>query len=76
MKRTLIFVTGTDTGVGKTVFTTMLTRHLHDRGVNVGALKPICSGDRDDARKIFSALKGALTLDEINTWHFRAAIAP
>ena len=40
------------------------------------ALKPVCSGGRDDARALHAALNGALTLDEINPWHFRAPIAP
>jgi dethiobiotin synthetase len=75
MKQTL-FITGTDTGVGKTVFTVLLARFLRGQKINVAALKPICSGGRDDAREIFTALNGALTLDEINPWHFRAAIAP
>ena len=77
MKQTL-FITGTDTGVGKTVLTALLTRFLRDRGPACGtaALKPVCSGGRADARKIFAALDGALTLDEINPWHFRAPIAP
>src|SRR5277367_2807012 len=75
MKQTL-FITGTDTGTGKTVLTVLLTRFLRERGVNAAALKPICSGGRDDARKIFAAMDGALTLDEINLWHFRVPIAP
>ena len=70
------FITGTDTGVGKTVLTALLTRFLRERGVNAAALKPVCSGVRDDARKIFAAMDGALALDEINPWHFRAPIAP
>jgi dethiobiotin synthetase len=75
MKQTL-FITGTDTGVGKTVLTALLTRFLRERGIHATALKPVCSGERDDARKIFAALDGALTLDEINPWHFHAPIAP
>src|SRR5450631_4319787 len=75
MKR-IIFITGTDTGVGKTVLTALLARFLRGRGVNVAALKPICSGGRADAVALHRALGGALTLDEINPWHFRAAIAP
>lgn len=71
-----LFITGTDTGVGKTVLTALLTRFLRARGVNVIALKPICSGGRDDAEKIFTAMNGAVPLDEINPWHFRAPIAP
>ena len=70
------FITGTDTGVGKTVLTALLTRHLRERGVNAVALKPVCSGDRADARVLHAASDGALTLDEINPWHFRAPVAP
>ena len=72
----IFFITGTDTGAGKTVLTALLARFLRDRGVKVAALKPICSGGRADARTLRVALDGALTLDEINPWHFRAAIAP
>src|SRR5215469_11918365 len=75
MKR-IFFITGTDTGAGKTVLTVLLTRYLRLQGVNVAALKPICSGGRGDARKIFGASHGVLSLDEINPWHFKAAIAP
>jgi dethiobiotin synthetase len=76
MKRTTFFITGTDTGAGKTVLTALLARYLHERGVRAAALKPICSGGRDDARALRAALSGRLTLDEINPWHFRAPIAP
>ena len=76
MKR-IFFITGTDTGVGKTVLTALLTQFLRERGVNAAALKPICSGGRDDAREIISPRWTAtLSLDEINPWHFRAPIAP
>jgi dethiobiotin synthetase len=72
----ILFITGTDTGVGKTVLTSLLARHLRVRGVAVAAMKPICSGARADARALHSSLDGALTLDEINPWHFRAPLAP
>jgi len=72
----IFFVTGTDTNVGKTVLTTLLVKCLRDSGVSAAALKPICSGERDDARKILAAMNGVLPLDEINPWHFRAPIAP
>jgi dethiobiotin synthetase len=75
MKQTL-FITGTDTGVGKTVLTVLLANFLRERGVNVAALKPVCSGNRNDARKIFAAMDGELSLNEINPWHFRAQVAP
>lgn len=71
-----IFITGTNTGVGKTVLTALLAEFLRSRGVRVAALKPVCSGDREDARVLHAALGGELALDQINPWHFRAALAP
>ncbi len=71
-----IFVTGTDTDVGKTVFAADLTRTLIQLGARVVALKPICSGGRDDARKLRLAAGNALSLDDVNPWHFRAALSP
>src|SRR6185503_8633684 len=72
----ILFITGTDTGVGKTVLTALLTRYLRQRGLPVAALKPISSGGRSDAYALYRALDGELTLDEINPWHFYAALAP
>ncbi len=71
-----IFITGTDTGAGKTVLTALLAQFLRERGVNAAALKPVCSGSRADARALRAAMDSALSLDEINPWHFRAPIAP
>src|SRR5271155_3866852 len=76
MKQMIFFITGTDTGVGKTVLTVLLARFLRKRGVNAAALKPICSGSRGDARALYAAMSGTLTLDEINPWYFRAPVAP
>jgi dethiobiotin synthetase len=75
MKRT-IFITATDTGAGKTVLTALLAGFLREQGVRVAALKPVCSGGREDARALHRALGGTLPLDQINPWHFRAPIAP
>ena len=71
----IIVITGTDTGVGKSVLTALLTHHLR-RTATVAPLKPICSGGREDARLLRAASGGGLTLDQINPWHFRAAVAP
>ena len=71
-----MFITGTDTGAGKTVLTVLLAGFLREQGVNAAARKPVCSGGRADARALRAAMRGALSLDEINPWHFRAPIAP
>jgi dethiobiotin synthetase len=75
MRHTL-FITGTGTGVGKTLLTRLLALFLRCRGVKVAAFKPLCSGGRVDARALHATLGGELTLDEINPWHFRAPITP
>lgn len=46
MKPISLFVTGTDTGVGKTLVTALLVLHLRARGVDAGVMKPIASGCR------------------------------
>jgi len=76
MAERIIFITGSDTGVGKTVFAILLTRLLLDQGMRVAALKPFCSGARDDAHALRKAAGGILRLDEVNPWHFRAPLAP
>jgi len=44
-----LFITGTDTGVGKTYVTVLAAHALRARGVSVGAYKPACSGAVRDA---------------------------
>lgn len=72
----ILFVTGTDTGVGKTVLTAMLLEFFRRRGGRVLALKPFCSGARGDARLLQSLQKEYLTLDEVNPFYFDKAVAP
>lgn len=76
VKGLIFFVTGTDTGVGKTVFAAQLTRELRRLGVRVATLKPVCSGGREDARLLHAAAGKVLSLDKVNPWHFRAPLAP
>lgn len=71
-----IFITGTDTGVGKTYFTALLTRMLRAQGIPAIALKPVASGDRSDAGALGEAMGGALPVDRINPIHFSAPLAP
>lgn len=49
-----IFITGTDTGVGKTVVAATLARLLKMRGVNVGVMKPVTSGCREENGSLVS----------------------
>jgi len=72
----IIFVTGTDTGVGKTILTGLLVHHLQAAGVNALAMKPFCSGGRADVRLLRAMQNGALTEDEINPFYFPEPVAP
>jgi len=70
------FVTGTDTGVGKTYATALLTRALRKAGLDTIALKPICCGDRSDVVELAEAADGELSHDEINPLWLQAPVAP
>lgn len=70
------FITGTDTNVGKTYVTCWLVRQWLAEGHSVGALKPIATGNRDDAIQIKAALASQDGLDEINPIHFREPASP
>ena len=57
----MIFITGTDTEVGKTYVSSIIGRHLKYReNINVGYLKPIESGGIEDTK----TLKDTLDLEE------------
>lgn len=71
-----IFITGTDTGVGKTYFTSCLTRILRKQGLPAIALKPVASGDRSDAQHLAQAMGDVLTISKINPIHFAAPLSP
>jgi dethiobiotin synthetase len=70
------FITGTDTGVGKTHVTAWLVRAWRRVGHDAAALKPIATGDRDDALALQRAMDARLPLDEINPVHFAEPAAP
>ncbi len=70
------FITGTDTGIGKTWFTRWLVRAWRLQGYNAVGLKPISSGDRDDAVFLREASGNVLSLDETNPIHFLQPAAP
>jgi len=72
----ILFITGTDTGVGKTLLTALLLAHLRNSHVHALAIKPFCSGDREDAKLLHSLQDGQLSLEEINPFYFPEPLAP
>jgi dethiobiotin synthetase len=73
---TVVFITGTDTGVGKTMATALLLCYLRNNGCPAMAIKPFCSGGRADAELMWKLQERQLTLEEINPFYFPEPIAP
>ena len=79
-----LFVTGTDTGIGKTWIASSIVRALASSGIRVGAYKPVCSGGVDfggnvtweDIDRLQSALGAEYPVDAICPQRFLAALAP
>jgi dethiobiotin synthetase len=71
-----LFVTGTDTGVGKTHTVAQLLRLLCASGLRCAGMKPICCGDRRDAQLLLAAGSEGLTIDEINPIWLKTPAAP
>ena len=70
------FITGTGTGSGKTTLTALLLDHLRAQGEIVTAIKPICTGPRDDVRLLQGLQPSALTDDEMNPFHYQKPVTP
>jgi dethiobiotin synthetase len=74
-----IFVTGTDTNVGKTLIAAGLARLLVNRGKNVGVFKPVASGGTVSADGKFLQKAARLPnsiYPEIVPVHYRQPLAP
>lgn len=79
-----LFVTGTDTGVGKTVIAAALLRGLRERGQRVAGMKPVASGCRkspdgivsDDARALIAEASESAPYRIVNPYGFIPPIAP
>lgn len=72
----IIFITGSDTGVGKTLLTGLLLEHLRQRGCHALAIKPFCSGSRADTEFLHAIQDGELALDEVTQFFFSEPVAP
>jgi dethiobiotin synthetase len=79
-----LLVTGTDTGVGKTVVTQAIVRILHEQGVTVGAMKPVATGavragdgwSGEDATALHEALGRSAPITAITPRMYEAPLAP
>ena len=72
----IVFITGTDTGVGKTLLTGLLLHYLRQSGCHALALKPFCCGSRADVEFLGAVQERELTQDEINPFFFELPLAP
>lgn len=78
------FVTGTDTGVGKTLTACTLLRAFAQRGLRVVGMKPVAAGAdqkngvwiNDDVEQLIAAGNVAAPRDAVNPYCFAPAIAP
>lgn len=79
-----LFVTGTDTGVGKTLVAAALLRGLRERELRVAGMKPVASGCRktsdgivsDDALTLIAEASESAPYRIVNPYAFIPAIAP
>ncbi len=79
-----LFITGTDTGVGKTVVAAGVIRALREKGMRVGAYKPAVSGSWmgpdgpvwEDAVALQAALGDGTPIERIAPQRFVAPLAP
>jgi dethiobiotin synthetase len=78
------FITGTDTGVGKTLVACALLHALSARGSRVVGMKPVAAGARkhagrlinDDVEALAAASMISAPADEVNPYCFEPAVAP
>jgi len=79
-----LFITGTDTEVGKTYVTSLIAKALCDAGVKVGVYKPVASGCSlrneelisEDAERLWVAAGKPKTLGDVTPQRFAAPLAP
>lgn len=78
------FVTGTDTGVGKTLATVALTRALVAGGLRVAVMKPVAAGTvktpegefNDDALDLLAASNVKASYEDVNPWLLHTPASP
>jgi len=78
------FVTGTDTGVGKTLVTVALTRAFVARGLRTAVMKPVAAGmvqtsdgpRNDDALELLAASNVNAPYEDVNPWLLTTPASP
>ena len=70
-----LFVTGTNTDVGKTYVTRLLLESLRQEGVDAVGYKPISCGGLEDS-EILAEASGGLDVDVVNPVQLQNAVAP
>ena len=76
MRARSVFITGTNTGAGKTILTALLLHHLRESGVEALALKPVCTGPRDDVRLLQSLQPDRVRMDLMNPFYYKTPATP
>jgi len=79
-----LFVTGTDTGVGKTLISKALIEHFVDKGLTVAGMKPVAAGAiktpqglrNEDAEILLHAMNAPFDYSQVNPYVFEEPIAP
>lgn len=76
MKTKGIFITGTDTGVGKTAVAVGIAAVLKKRGIDLGVIKPVAAGSRADALLLRQAAAVSDPEEDINPVYLSAPLSP
>lgn len=74
--KNLVFVCGSDTGSGKTILTGLLTGYARSVGIDAVAVKPFCSGSRDDVEFLQFFQNRCISDDTVNPWFFEKPLSP
>ncbi|MFC2947984.1 dethiobiotin synthase [Virgibacillus sediminis] len=76
-----LFITGTDTGIGKTFVTAGIAASLKKQGVDIGVFKPMLSGDdrnnpESDAGILKIMAEDSTPIEQITPFQFKEPLSP
>jgi len=78
-----LFVTGTDTNIGKTCVTASIVKNLRDRNIDVGVMKPFASGYKKNSNSISEDVEILMKysgshdpIDLVNPYFFEIPTSP